>query len=683
MRARTFRSGRPLLVVLALLIGRSVLLGASGLEVFVPSNSVWKYFAEGREPSPNWSSLEYSDSAWPQGVAQFGYGDGDEATVLSFGPDPDARYSTYYFRRTVVVPDPAAFNQVVLRLLRDDGAAVYLNGHEIFRDNLPAGRLGYETLASTNVVGEAERVYQTVRVRTENWLERTNVIAVEVHQANLQSVDLGFDLEFSLTDGVDRVRGPYLQLGRTNGATIRWRTAQPSDSLVRCGTSPDQMTMTFARTSAVTNHVVDCTGLEPDTRYFYTIGSSTAGDLRPVFTFVTHPMRPKPTRIWAIGDAGTGTIWQRAVRDAYRRFAGGRPTDVWLMLGDNAYGVGSDDDYQRAVFEVYPDMLSSTFLWPTIGNHDVALAAGGGTLAFLDIFTLPAQGEAGGAASGTERFYSFDYANIHFICLDATSANRSTDGPMATWLRADLSTTTADWIIAYWHHPPYSAGSHNSDAEVELIEMRQNMLPILEAHGVDLVLCGHSHSYERSFLLNGHYGPSTSLTSAMVLDSGDGRERGTGPYWKLINQPDPGTVYVVAGSSGQTSGGALNHPAMAVSHDLLGSVVLDIDGPHLDAIFLRENGQVDDAFKMVKSEFRPPLTVSNVRVEDGRVHLAWKSKPGGTYRVEMRLGFENPIWVWAGNEQIATGATAFWSAPLDPLNGEVFFRVIEVRGSPP
>ncbi len=75
---------------------------------------------------------------------------------------------------------------------------------------------------------------------------------------------------------------------------------------------------------------------------------------------------------------------------------------------------------------------------------------------YYDMFTLPAAGEAGGIASGTEAYYSFDYANIHFICLDSYDVDRSVDGAMLTWLEYDLVATTADWIIAFWHHPPYT-----------------------------------------------------------------------------------------------------------------------------------------------------------------------------------------------------------------------------------
>jgi hypothetical protein len=168
---------------------------------------------------------------------------------------------------------------------------------------------------------------------------------------------------------------------------------------------------------------------------------------------------------------------------------------------------------------------------------------------------------------------------------------------MLSWLEADLAARTSRWLIAYWHHPPYSKGSHDSDYEPQMVQMRENVLPVLEAGGVDLVLSGHSHGYERSYLLDGHYGLSRTFAATMKKDPGGGA--GAEAYRKPAT-PHAGTVYVVAGSGGQVSGGALNHPAMLVSFPQLGSLVLDVEGDRLDARFLRETGAIDDQFTIVK-----------------------------------------------------------------------------------
>jgi hypothetical protein len=136
-----------------------------------------------------------------------------------------------------------------------------------------------------------------------------------------------------------------------------------------------------------------------------------------------------------------------------------------------------------------------------------------------------------------------------------------------------------------------------------MAHMRERFLPVLEAYGVDLVLTGHSHSYERSLLIDGHYGLSSSYSPALhALDTGDGDPDGDGPYEKPVLGPSAGTgsVYSVVGSSSQISGGTLNHPVMEVSLNVLGSMVIDVAGRQLDATFTGVAGSALDHFRIVK-----------------------------------------------------------------------------------
>jgi hypothetical protein len=280
------------------------------------------------------------------------------------------------------------------------------------------------------------------------------------------------------------------------------------------------------------------------------------------------------------------------------------------MLGDNAYRSGTEAEFQQHLFSVYPDLLATTALWPALGNHDVYSAdSPTQTGVYFDLFSLPAQGQCGGAMSGTEAYYAFNHANLHFICLDSEDSDRSPDGPMLTWLKNDLRENHQTWTVAYWHHPPYTKGLHDSDQGVRMREMRQNALPILEAAGVDLVLSGHSHNYERSFLLDGHYGTSDTFSELFLKSQSDGRPDGAGPYEKPADAhtPHAGTVYVVAGSSGRASQlHAVPHPAMCVSLNVAGSLVLDVAGSRLDAGFLDAAGQMRDHFAIVKGHNEHP-----------------------------------------------------------------------------
>lgn len=404
-------------------------------------------------------------------------------------------------------------------------------------------------------------------------------------------------------------RGPYLQKTSPVQTTIRWRSSQSIAGRVRYGASPDQLTQVVDEAGATTEHIVAITGLSPATTYYYSVGS--AGDTLvsgPDYTFTTHPVAGTvmPIRFWALGDAGTNNTNQTNVRNAFYNWTGTRTPDFVLQLGDNAYNSGTDSEFQGAVFNMYSAMLRKTTFWSCLGNHETDQAtAFVDTYPYFNVYTFPTAGECGGVPSGTEHYFSFDYGNVHVISLDSMTASRSPTGAMATWLQADLASTTATWIICIFHHPPYTKGSHNSDTETELIQMRQNFNPIMEAGGVDLVLNGHSHCYERSYLLDGHYGSSGTLTAAMKLDAGNGRPAvggTTGAYKKPLTGPRDhfGTVYSVAGSSGQISGGSLNHPAYFISLNNLGSLVVDINGNRLDATFLRENGSIPDTYTIFK-----------------------------------------------------------------------------------
>jgi hypothetical protein len=410
-------------------------------------------------------------------------------------------------------------------------------------------------------------------------------------------------------DGTEQIkitRGPYLQSGTPSSMVVRWRTDWRTNSVLRFGASVGSLDQALTNLQSTYEHQMLITGLQPDTTYFYSVGSTNATFASgPEFYFHTSPSNAAPVRLWVIGDSGTSDVNAKAVRDAYYQNSVGQHTDVWLMLGDNAYGEdGSDDEYQRAVFDMYPELLRQTVLWPAIGNHDAGDNSEGSVAPYLTIFTLPAQGDAGGVPSGKEQYYSFDYANIHFVCLDSYTSDRSTNGPMLTWLKSDLAATDRDWIIAYWHHPPYSWGSHNSDGDSYETEMREWVLPILESYGVDLVLSGHSHNYERSFLIDGHYGYSWDFEPEMLLDGGLGRSDSDHAYEKPAGGMGArkGAVYTVCGCSG--AGGEASiplHPAMAVAHGGFGSMIIDINGLQLNGRFLRPTMEIDDYFTIDKS----------------------------------------------------------------------------------
>lgn len=159
----------------------------------VPSRSEWAYLDDGSSPDSSWPTDAFDDSGWSNGVAQFGFGEGDETTpIRRFSDLTGKNIITYYFRHKFTVADPASISSLSVRLLRDDGAAVYLNGTEIFRNNLPSGPLDSTTTA---ILVAEDSIWRAIRVNPQLLVAGINTIAVEVHQINLTSSDISFDLE--------------------------------------------------------------------------------------------------------------------------------------------------------------------------------------------------------------------------------------------------------------------------------------------------------------------------------------------------------------------------------------------------------------------------------------------------------------------------------------------------------
>jgi hypothetical protein len=160
----------------------------------VPAGAVWRYHDRGQNLGTNWIAVTYDDSGWSNGPAQLGYGDDDEATEVSYGPATTSRYVTTYFRHRFVNNSPVPFMGLTLHVQRDDGVLVWLNGAEIFRDNMPEGPIAYDMLASSTLGVAIENIFISTNLAPDLLSPGTNVLAVEIHQGALDSSDISFDL---------------------------------------------------------------------------------------------------------------------------------------------------------------------------------------------------------------------------------------------------------------------------------------------------------------------------------------------------------------------------------------------------------------------------------------------------------------------------------------------------------
>jgi chitodextrinase len=168
---------------------------ASPVTVYRLSGDVWKLNDSGANLGTAWREVGYDDAAWKSGPTEFGYGEGDEATVLSWGTNATAKPITVYGRSTFDAGSVSDVTGLRLRLLVDDGAVVYLNGTEIHRFNLPTGTITSTTRASRYIAGAEERQWRTIDLPASALRPGANTLAVEVHQDAPSSSDLSLNLE--------------------------------------------------------------------------------------------------------------------------------------------------------------------------------------------------------------------------------------------------------------------------------------------------------------------------------------------------------------------------------------------------------------------------------------------------------------------------------------------------------
>ncbi|GEM_PF-5799553 len=168
----------------------------------VPTGAAWKYLDTGVDAGTAWRGGAFDDATWAIGNAQLGYGDGDESTIVSYGLDPGNKRVTTYFRHSFGVASAAEFIGLAIGLKRDDGAVVYLNGQEAARSNMPAGPVAYNTLATTALSGAAESTFVNFNPSAALLVDGVNVLAVEIHQADVTSSDISFDLQLIGTQSI-------------------------------------------------------------------------------------------------------------------------------------------------------------------------------------------------------------------------------------------------------------------------------------------------------------------------------------------------------------------------------------------------------------------------------------------------------------------------------------------------
>lgn len=278
-------------------------------------------------------------------------------------------------------------------------------------------------------------------------------------------------------------RLPYLQQVTSASADVLF-SGDVTDPVAIEVTTPDGSEVgTFQAEPGAdsSQRVVHIDGLEPSTVYCY----SLSGMMTEPAGFRTAPETGSDSlvRFVAFGDSGSGDSRQEAVFEQLDTV----PFDLMVHTGDIAYEKGTSSALTHAFFDVYAPILHSIPAFPISGNHDYKTSS---AQPFREAFDLPKNG----GPDARERYYSFDWGDVHFIALDTELV-----GAIQTnWLKQDLVKNSQPWTVVYLHKPPYSSGYHGSTATVQ-----NAFVPLFERYHVALVLAGHDHDYERTNPING------------------------------------------------------------------------------------------------------------------------------------------------------------------------------------
>nr|MBA3501335.1 metallophosphoesterase [Deltaproteobacteria bacterium] len=306
----------------------------------------------------------------------------------------------------------------------------------------------------------------------------------------------------------------------------------------------------------------DLTALEPTHLYCYQVLADGVPMTEPApLVTAAAANLDKPTKFVAIGDTGTGGAAQKAMAQRMSEVE----FDFMLFLGDIAYTSGTASEIEHKFFDIYRDVLRYVPAYTAIGNHERRTRQGA---PYFEAFVLP----------GAERYYSFDWGDVHFVAIDTTQY----EADQLRWLDDDLRRNKLPWVIVFGHHPPYSSSFRGPQRPV-----RRAFAKILTNHRVDVVLTGHEHQYERFRVADVNY----------IVSGGGGGQ--LTKFWGKLQALKQATVH--------------HFLAFEATAKVLTMKVIDIDGKEIETLKLDKKPGV-----LEQTPIEPEKTIeSDPTIHDG------------------------------------------------------------------
>ncbi|MEM7113097.1 MAG: alkaline phosphatase D family protein [Chloroflexota bacterium] len=525
-----------------------------GSDALIPSSAVWKYLDDGSNQGTAWQASGFNDSSWASGNAQLGYGDSDETTVVSYGPDPDDKYPTTYFRHTFNVADVSGISFLKFKFVRDDGIVIYLNGTEVVRDNMPSGSIDYETFASSTVSNSAEDAFFEEIVAASGLLVNgNNTVAVEIHQRDADSSDLSFDLELEIGQINEFVQSIWSGAITPTSAKVNAKIAIDS-ATVRLVVSESSdlsnpMFSSFVTADQATNNRVaalSIAGLAPGTTYYYGIEAEGVVDTNKTGKFKTFVDGSFTYTFAFSGDATMGSE-----HPVFTTIADLAP-DFFLNPGDLFYAdIGVNDrDLFRDAYDATLDSAPQSYLYQNVpishmwDDHDYGpnnsdSSAPGREAARLTYQEYMPHYPLAAGSGNVAIYQSYSVGRAKFILTDLRSerdsgANTMMGATQKAWFKQELLDAKDKYPLIFWLSSVPWISSSSSDTWDGFSSERTEIANFIKDNGIEgiIIVSADAHMLALDDGTNSDYatggGAAMPVFHAAALDRG-GSTKG-GPY---------------------------------------------------------------------------------------------------------------------------------------------------------
>lgn len=493
----------------------------------ISTATTWKYLDNNVDPGTEtdryaWTKADYNDSEWKSEAGKFGakkgkledLGDGFVPTVLLNqyingvnGDDIPA----FFFRTTVNISNLDDFSSLSGKLYYDDAAIVYINGVKVASFDEPEG--GFESNMSyggSNASNPKEGVISLTKEQLKDVIKTgQNTIAVELHQGRASSSDIYFEFNnlqvdygqeettveqkaLNLTIGEDETRMNLTWYANTNtSGTVQLAKA---GAMIN-GEFPSQFTTVEATNNQANDkgfyyNQATLANLEENTKYVYRVVN---GDqVSKIYDFTTKDFDGSYNFIFAgdpqIGASGSASKdtegWDKTLSDSINKF---NPNFI-LSAGDQVNTASDENQYSGYLDH---EELTSVPQATTIGNHDSS------SNAYTQHFNLPNETAKGETAAGTDYWYVYN----NTLFMNSNTNNTSTAEHKAFMKEAIKENQDVRWKVVVFHHSVYSVASHS--VESSILKRREELTPVFDDLGIDVVLMGHDHVYVRSNMMKG------------------------------------------------------------------------------------------------------------------------------------------------------------------------------------